>query len=168
MFLIIRTSVIRSNIHFVVNKFVHILDQIFETVHDVSASHLEVLVTWCFRSRELPWERYVPANENITWPKLLVEKPGVKTLKTRSKVSKKFIHFLNIIFNFSHEPYPQWGAVVAWWLGCWTHDSRVVGSIPKPGMVRFWSLGNFIYPDLPQHTQLWMSTNIVGKVPATD
>ena len=47
-------------------------------------------------------------------------------------------------------------------------DSRVVGSILTLGMVRFWSLGNFIYPDLPQYTQLQMSTNIVGKVPAMD
>ena len=29
------------------------------------------------------------------------------------------------------------GAVVAQWLGCWTQDSRVVGSIHTPGMVRF-------------------------------
>ena len=29
------------------------------------------------------------------------------------------------------------GAVVAQWLGRWTQDSRVVGSIPTPGMVRF-------------------------------
>ena len=29
------------------------------------------------------------------------------------------------------------GAVMAQWLGCWTQDSRVVGSIPTPGMVRF-------------------------------
>ena len=60
------------------------------------------------------------------------------------------------------------GAVVAYWLGGWTQDSRVMGSIPTPGMVRFWSLGNFIYPNLPQYTQLQMSTNIVGKVPAMD
>ena len=39
---------------------------------------------------------------------------------------------------------------------------------PTLGVVRFWSLGNFIYPDLPQYTQLQMSTNIVGKVPAMD
>ena len=44
----------------------------------------------------------------------------------------------------------------------------VVGSIPILGMVRFWSLGNFIYPDLPQYAQLQMSTTIVGKVPAMD
>ena len=31
----------------------------------------------------------------------------------------------------------RWGAVVAQWLGYWTQDSRVVGSIPTPGMVRF-------------------------------
>ena len=50
-------------------------------------------------------------------------------------------------------------------------DSRVVGSIPTLGMVRFWSLGNFINPNLPRYTQLQMSTvstNIVGKVPAMD
>ena len=52
--------------------------------------------------------------------------------------------------------------------GCWTRDSMVVGSIPIPGMVHFLSLGNFIDPDLPQYTQLQMSTNIVGKVPAMD
>ena len=44
-------------------------------------------------------------------------------------------------------------------------DSRVVGSILALGMVR---LGNFIYPNLHQYTQLQMSTNIVGKVPAMD
>ena len=60
------------------------------------------------------------------------------------------------------------GAVVAWWLGCWTHDSRVVVSIPTLGMVHFWGLGNFIYPHLPQYTQLQMGTNVVGKVPAMD
>ena len=47
-------------------------------------------------------------------------------------------------------------------------DSRVVGSIPTPGMVRFWSLDNFIYVNLPQYIQLQMSINIVGKVPAMD
>ena len=40
--------------------------------------------------------------------------------------------------------------------------------MPTPGMARFWSLGKFIYPNLPQYTQLQMSTNIVGKVPAMD
>ena len=60
------------------------------------------------------------------------------------------------------------GAVVAWWLGCWTQDSRVMGAIPTLGMVRFWGLGNFIYPDLLQYTQLQMSTNIGGEVPAID
>ena len=39
-------------------------------------------------------------------------------------------------------------------------------SIPTLGIV-FLSLGNFIYPNLTQYTQLQMSTNIVGKVPAT-
>ena len=42
---------------------------------------------------------------------------------------------------------------------------RVVGSVPTLGMVR---LGNFIDPNLPQYTQLQMSTNTVGKVPAVD
>ena len=32
--------------------------------------------------------------------------------------------------------------------------------------VRFRSLGNFVYPTLPQSTQLQMSTNTVWKVPA--
>ena len=41
-----------------------------------------------------------------------------------------------------------------------------MGSIRTLGTVRFWSLGNFIYPDLPRYTQLQMSTNNVGKVPA--
>ena len=49
-----------------------------------------------------------------------------------------------------------------------TQDSRVVGSIPTPGLVRYWNLGNFIYSNLPQYTQLQMSTTIVGKVPAMD
>ena len=35
---------------------------------------------------------------------------------------------------------------------------RVMGSIPTPSMVRFWSLGNFIYPNLPRYTQLQLST----------
>ena len=30
-------------------------------------------------------------------------------------------------------------------------DSRVVSLIPKPGMVRFSSIGNFIYPNLSQY-----------------
>ena len=47
-------------------------------------------------------------------------------------------------------------------------DSRVVGSIPTPGMVSIRSLGNFIYPNLPQYTQLQMNTDIVAKVPAMD
>ena len=33
---------------------------------------------------------------------------------------------------------------------------------------RFRSLGNFVYPTLPQSTQLQMSTNTVWKVPAMD
>ena len=36
------------------------------------------------------------------------------------------------------------------------------------GTVRFRSLGNFVYPTLPQSTQLQMSTNTVWKVPAMD
>ena len=47
------------------------------------------------------------------------------------------------------------GAVVA--LVVSVLDSGVVGSIPTLGMVRFWSLGNFIYPDLTQYTQLQMN-----------
>ena len=43
-----------------------------------------------------------------------------------------------------------------------------MGSITIMGIVRFGGLGNFIYPDLPQYTQLQMSTNIVGKVSAMD
>ena len=31
-----------------------------------------------------------------------------------------------------------------------------------------WSLGNLIYPNLPEYIQLQMSSNIVGKVPATE
>ena len=54
----------------------------------------------------------------------------------------------------------SWGEVVAYWLRCWTRDSRVVGSIPALDMVH---LGNIIYPNLLQ-----MSSNIVGKVPAMD
>ena len=45
---------------------------------------------------------------------------------------------------------------------------RVVGSNPTLGMVNFRSLDNFIYPNLPQYTQLQMGSNIVGKVPAMD
>ena len=59
-----------------------------------------------------------------------------------------------------------WGVVIVQWLGHCTQDSGVVGSILTPGMVRFWSLGNFFHPNLPQYTQLQMSTDIVGKVPA--
>ena len=47
-------------------------------------------------------------------------------------------------------------------------DSSAMCSIPTLGMVRFWSLGNFSYPDLSRYTQLQMSNNIVGKVPAMD
>ena len=53
-----------------------------------------------------------------------------------------------------------------YFLGCWTQDSRVVGSIPTLGVVRLWGLGNFIYPGLLQYNQLQMSINLVGKVPA--
>ena len=38
-------SVIGSNIHIEVNDFLLTLDRVFETNHNVSASHLEVLVT---------------------------------------------------------------------------------------------------------------------------
>ena len=40
------------------------------------------------------------------------------------------------------------------WLRCWTLNSRVVISRPTLGMERFRSLGNFVYPSLPQSTQL--------------
>ena len=52
--------------------------------------------------------------------------------------------------------------------GVGTLNSRVVSSRPTLGMVRFRSLGNFVYPTLPQSTQLQMSTNTVWKVPAMD
>ena len=42
-----------------------------------------------------------------------------------------------------------------------------LGSIPTLAWFA-WSLGNFIYPNLPQYPQLQTSTNIVGKVPAMD
>ena len=60
------------------------------------------------------------------------------------------------------------GAAVAQWLRCWTLNSRVVSSRLTLGTVRFRSLGNFVYPTLPQSTQLQMSTNTVWKVPAMD
>ncbi len=69
---------------------------------------------------------------------------------------------INVLFTQAR------GTVVAYWLGCWTQDSRVVGLIPTPGTVRFGSLGNFIYPDFPQYTQLQRSSNIVWEVPAMD
>ena len=43
-----------------------------------------------------------------------------------------------------------------------------MSSRPTLGTVRFQSLGNFVYPTLPQSTQLQMSTNTVWKVPAMD
>ena len=66
---------------------------VFSKIHDVSASQLEVLVTWCFRSRKLP------TNENITWLWLLAEKPKRResfrnTIHWRES---KFIHFNNHI-----------------------------------------------------------------------
>ena len=45
---------------------------------------------------------------------------------------------------------------------------RIVSSRPTLGMVRFRSLGNFVYPTLPQSTKLRMSRNTVWKVPAMD
>ena len=45
-------------------------------------------------------------------------------------------------------------------------DSKFEGCEFK--MVCFRSLGNFVYPTLPQSTQLQMSTNTVWKVPAMD
>ena len=52
----IRKSVIVSNIRIEVNKFTHFGSR-FETVHNVSASQLEVLVTGCFRSWNCPGSR---------------------------------------------------------------------------------------------------------------
>ena len=40
-----RKSLIGSNIHIEVNDFLLTLDRVFETINDVSASQLEVLVT---------------------------------------------------------------------------------------------------------------------------
>ena len=68
----------------------------------------------------------------------------------------------------SIDPSHSRGAAVAQWLRCWTLNSRVVSSRPTLGTVRFRSLGNFVYPTLPQSTQLQMSTNTVWKVPAMD
>ena len=68
-----------------------------------SACHLEVLVTWCFpRTRtqtatDLPpapasWA--VPMNENITWPRLLDEKPKhCEEFQSTIQCESKFIHF---------------------------------------------------------------------------
>ena len=39
------------------------------------------------------------------------------------------------------------------------------GFDPHSGHGSLLKLRQFIYPDLPQYTQLQMSTNIVGKVP---
>ena len=47
-------------------------------------------------------------------------------------------------------------------------DSKFKGCEFKTHTVRFRSLGNFVYPTLPQSTQLQMSTNTVWKVPAMD
>ena len=53
-------------------------------------------------------------------------------------------------------------------LGWWTQDSRVVGSIPTPGVVRLkLKLRQFHLPQFAS-VSLQMSTNIVGKVPAMD
>ena len=61
---------------------------------------------------------------------------------TRAEQSKVKLFLSVLAFSYLL----VWGAVVASGLGCWTQDSRVMGSIPTLGMVRFWSLGNFIYP----------------------
>ena len=47
-------SVIGSNIHIEVNELFTHFESCFWNFHDVSASQLEVLVTWCFPLRELP------------------------------------------------------------------------------------------------------------------
>ena len=47
-------------------------------------------------------------------------------------------------------------------------DSKFKGYEFKTHTVHFRSLGNFVYPTLPQSTQLQMSTNTVWKVPAMD
>ena len=39
---------------------------------------------------------------------------------------------------------------MAYWLRCWTLNSKVVSSRPTLGTVHFQSLGNFVYPTLPQ------------------
>ena len=52
-------------------------------------------------------------------------------------------------------------AAVAQKLRWWTQYSRVVSSIPTPGMVRFCSLVNSIYPNLLQYARLKLSTNTV-------
>ena len=52
--------------------------------------------------------------------------------------------------------------------GGWTPYSRVVGLIPHWAWFAFEALGNIINPNLPQYTQLQMSTNIVWKVAAMD
>ena len=54
---ILERSVIGSNIHIEVNECLLTLDRVFETIRDVSASQLEVLVTGCFSSRNCPGSR---------------------------------------------------------------------------------------------------------------
>ena len=66
------------------------------------------------------------------------------------------------------------GAAVAQWLRCWTLNCLLLCSrrfrfpLINNGFctVIFRSLGNFVYPTLPQSTQLQMSTNTVWKEPA--
>ena len=42
------------------------------------------------------------------------------------------------------------------WLGCWTQDSRLVGSIPTPAMVHFFKLRQF---HLPRFASVYSAAN---------
>ena len=86
-------------------------------------------------------------------------------LKDRISNRYAFVLYINCLVILSQGGERPRSSV---WLMCWTQDFRILASIPTPGMVRFWSLGNFIYPNLPQFTQLQLNTNIIGKVPAME
>ena len=89
-------SVVGSNIHDIEVWIVYSLWIVFVKLHDVSAYQLEILVTWCYPSREY---QLPPIYHQLLLPEqfpprktsLLVEKPKRREVsKTRSKVSKQF------------------------------------------------------------------------------
>ena len=55
----------------------------------------------------------------------------------------------------------------------WNKQHLLVSQVNSPhighgSLLKLFFVGNFIYPNLPQNTQLQMNTNVVGKVPAMD